>query len=349
MLLTERSSIAQRAATCPDGEQQLIRDAIRTRTVIWTQEPMAEYAPLHDTAAATVPTDPKLQVRASASKWNKEAADSRVPIYVSTTVQSVFARDSACLTFQTVIEVDFKYDVKPFLEALASNAGIDLDRGVVEARALQVPWVITNALECQEFRTHHFFRVKSSADAPGAAESSMYGCPENTASNVTKAQIDANVVVKHEKYTISAKLRYMCRPELEPFDDLYFFIKLATDGRPGTECIKLIFHQTDCSFNGLKRALGDFEAVGDVRCLDISFTHTYSGAYPRLYRYIFQRFHHPWLEEWIKFYFVSCMLLAVRTRYFGNDAPDVKLPTSNSRLSRPDQRHAGAYPPRLLR
>ena len=39
----------------------------------------------------------------------------------------------------------------------------------------------------------------------------------------------------------------------DPFDDIYLFVKIATTGKPGTECTYFYFDENDCGFSGLER------------------------------------------------------------------------------------------------
>ena len=104
---------------------------------------------------------------------------------------------------------------------------------------------------------------------------SIYRTPENVAPEATLDQIQRGLVVKYEKHSMCATLRYLSHTELDPFDEIYAFIKVATDGRPGTEKTKLIFDLKDNSFDGLNSFLGEYTPAGETEHLDSV------GAYQR--------------------------------------------------------------------
>ena len=249
--------------------------------------------------------------KAGARSWDQDATHGCLNVYVSMTVQSIFGMDKSKMTCDMFIELDFKYDAGAYCKAFGSSPGITGDAAtsakdaLIQAEALKMPWLILNALSVKEMRTNHFFRVKSSPDDPGAESMSIYRTPENVAPEATLDQIQRGLVVKYEKHSMCATLRYLSHTELDPFDEIYAFIKVATDGRPGTEKTKLIFDLKDNSFDGLKSSLGEYTPAGETEHLDFRRSLP-EGAYPRIY--VFQRFEHRWFESFLEFYFTSYLL-----------------------------------------
>ena len=284
--------------------------------------------------------------------------------YCSITVQNVFALDKSANTYQCFFELDFKYEVNQYLDVFSrSSVEVD-DADNVSANSFQIPWIIPNALEKTVERESHFFRVKEKKEDPGPKEMSMYddeddriridkktGLPRAEQSRIAHSvrmdQITSGLVVKHEKIVMTATLRYNTDSSLEPLDEIFACIKVATDGRPGTKRTKFILAESDCSFDGFEQGLAGYEPYrapmkqglagkgscweslfrrllafcswhskmreglgkAEVFALTFDFEQSYSGQYPRIY--FFQRFKHPfhvWWEDYFRYYLTSYTL-----------------------------------------
>ena len=70
---------------------------------------------------------------------------------------------------------------------------------------------------------------------------SIYGTPGNVKYTVPMEQIQSMSVVKYEKYSMSAELRYLTTPFNGPWDEIFALIKVTTNGHPGTEFTKFVF------------------------------------------------------------------------------------------------------------
>ena len=281
--------------------------------------------------------------------------------YCSITVQNVFALDKSANTYQCFFELDFKYEVNQYLDVFSrSSVEVDDDDNV-SANSFQIPWIIPNALEKTVERESHFFRVKEKKEDPGPKEMSMYDDDDDRirldkktgrlraeqsriAHSVRMDQIISGLVVKHEKIVMTATLRYNTDSSLEPLDQIFACIKVATDGRPGTKRTKIILAESDCSFDGFEQGLAGYEPYrapmkqglagkgaslfrrllalcswhskmreglgkAEVFALTFDFEQSYSGQYPRIY--FFQRFKHPnhvWWEDYFRYYLTSYVL-----------------------------------------
>ena len=334
------------------------------------KRPHAAHAAYPDQSAEE--TDAKATVKAMNATLEKEqakiakakaAADSLLLAYCSITVQNVFALDKRANTYQCFFELDFKYEVNQYLEVFGTSSVKADDADIVSADTFQIPWIIPNALEKTVERENHFFRVKEKKDDPGPDEMSMYDDESDLIDKRTDSttdslraehstiehsvkmdEITSGLVVKHEKIVMTATLRYNTDSSLEPLDQIFACIKVATDGRPGTKRTKFILAESDCSFDGFEQGLAGYEPYrapmkqglagkgaslfrrllalcswhskmreglgkAEVFALTFDFEQSYSGQYPRIY--FFQRFKHPfhvWWEDYFRYYLTSYTL-----------------------------------------
>lgn len=181
-------------------------------------------------------------------------------IHCSTTVQSVFALDKVAMTYQCFFEFDFKYDMARYVQLFDAERA---DKPYKSSDA-KVPWIITNARSHAIMNENHFFRVKS--DPQESTEMmSIYGTPGNVKYTVPMEQIQSMSVVKYEKYSMSAELRYLTTPFNGPWDEIFALIKVTTNGHPGTEFTKFVFSgSADNSGAGFDQPLGEYTG----KCFD---------------------------------------------------------------------------------
>ena len=176
-------------------------------------------------------------------------------IHCSTTVQSVFALDKDAMTYQCFFELDFKYDMARYVQ-LFPPSFIEKERAYKSSDA-KVPWIVTNTRSYDITNENHFFRVKSSPQE-STEEMSIYGTPGNVKDTVPMEQIQSMSVVKYEKYSMSAELRYLTTPFNGPWDEIFAFIKVTTNGHPGTEFTRFVFDSADNSGAGFNQTLGEY-------------------------------------------------------------------------------------------
>ena len=181
-------------------------------------------------------------------------------IHCSTTVQSVFALDKDAMTYQCFFEFDFKYDMARYVQ-LFDEERADNDYKSSDAK---VPWIVTNARSHTIMNENHFFRGKSDPQE-STEKMSIYGTPGNVKYTATMEQIQSMRVVKYEKYSMSAELRYLTTPFNGPWDEIFAFIKVTTNGHPGTEFTKFVFSgSADNSGAGFDQTLGEYTG----KCFD---------------------------------------------------------------------------------
>lgn len=229
---------------------------------------------------------------------------SRCNVAVSMTVQNMLTLDQENMTFTAMLEIDFKYKLKDFID-LFKLGHLDL-----EASNFEFPYIICNMVASEELRSTHFFRtIEGDQREIKAHETSMYGDPDSV-KHTLDPNTDTGNLIKCEKHCITGTFRYHSNSAHQPFDEIFAFLKLATDGRPGTEYTTLTFHDSDSSFVAFRKNIRDYFPIDDPVPLDVAMSHEYkerSGpTYPRVY--VFQRFRHRWLEDLMKFYILPACL-----------------------------------------
>jgi len=84
---------------------------------------------------------------------------------------------------------------------------------------------------------------------------------------------DISKTIKCEKYCLVGTYHYHSNGSHQPFDEIFTFFKIATDGRPGMENLTLKFHMEDSSFVAFCKQIRDYEAVDDPVPLDVDMSH----------------------------------------------------------------------------
>jgi hypothetical protein len=244
---------------------------------------------------------------------------------VSLTFHTTSNMDKNTQTFACNVELDFKYPVGQYFDAFPSELLAEKGQKIF-AGDVRMPYYFPNATDVTVNAETHLFKYVS--EEPG--KFSMYGGPNDCASYIladpflkTEKQrktkdsssaclplVDGRQVFKIEKYCMNLVLTYVTNPIYDPFDDIYLFVKIATTGKPGTECTYFYFDENDCGFSGLERDIGSYSPLGKHQVTTVSFGHEYEGSYPRVY--LSQRIYHHSFEDSIKFYLfppLMCILM----------------------------------------
>jgi len=181
----------------------------------------------------------------------------------------------------------------------------------LRAEDFQFPFQISNMVQKDEqVSVDHFFRLTTNANAH-PKDVSMRKNRWN-AKRTINGDIDRSKVIKCEKYYIIGSFQYHSRYIHEPFDEVFAFIKIATDRRPGTELIRLIFDDEDSSYESFSRWIRDYFPTGSPVPIDITMSNNMNKMtsdnhiYPRAY--IFQRFSHNSYESVAKFYILPAIM-----------------------------------------
>mmetsp|Transcript_16726 Transcript_16726/g.31694 ORF Transcript_16726/g.31694 Transcript_16726/m.31694 type:complete len:407 (-) Transcript_16726:89-1309(-) len=261
--------------------------------------------------ASTEASDDANEIRAGVTNRS-----SLCDVSISMTIQNMLTLDPENMTYTAMFEIDFKYRLKDYIDLF------QLHDKELDAENFQFPFIICNTVETEELRSNHFFRVCD--ENTKASDVSMYGDPINVKSRLTNEN-DVSKAIKCEKYCLVGTYRYHSNGTHQPFDEIFTFFKIATDGRPGTEYLTLKFHDDDSSFVAFRKQVRDYVAVDDPVALDVDMSHEYNESsgptYPRVY--LFQRFRHRSLEDFLKFYLLpSCLpiLLIFSAQDNGSDS-----------------------------
>lgn len=245
---------------------------------------------------------PKVEVMTdldSVSQFKKSS--SLCDVAVSMTVQNMLTLDPENMTFTAMFEIDFKYNLKDFIDLF------QLQGEEKKAENFEFPYIVCNTVEQEILRSNHFFRLCDGYT--DATDVSMYGDPKSVRTSLSNND-DISKVIKCEKYCVVGTYRYHSDGSHQPFDEIFAFFKIATDGRPGTEYTTLKFHNSDSSFVAFRKEIRDYVSVDDPVPLDVDMSHEYKESsgptYPRVY--LFQRFRHRWLEDVLKFYILRKFL-----------------------------------------
>lgn len=237
---------------------------------------------------------------------NMDCIGGPLDVSFSMTVQNMLTLNTDNMTFTAMLEIDFKYSLSKFIELFEMN-DVELDAGNFE-----FPYIICNMAESQIIRSNHFFRLADDEDVQ-PWQVSMYGSPKTTKRKLKPGQddhVDLSKVIKCEKICMIGTFRYHSKYLHQPFDEIFAFFKIATDGRPGTESIKMFFHESDSSFVAFRKQIRDYVPIGDPIPLDIAMSHEYKNgggpSYPRVY--LVQRFRHQPFEDVVKFYTLPSLL-----------------------------------------
>lgn len=177
---------------------------------------------------------------------------------------------------------------------------------LLKAEEICIPYIVTNAVKIAEQRVSHFFKSKEKGDGG----LSMYGSPGLCSGSCERSDF-ANRW-KCEKHSLVATMSFYTNARHRPFDEIFLFVKIATDGRPGTEVTRFTFDRDDSSFGGFLKDVGGFKHATDYPCVnEIDIAHTYnpSGGYPRVY--ISMRYKYSPLLDVLKFYCIPSMLFVL--------------------------------------
>jgi hypothetical protein len=185
-------------------------------------------------------------------------------------------------TLQMIAEIDFKYQtgevlpvVPTILDGFNPAATDQTDSRDVSPSELGFPFVFTNAVELTIHRELHFFK-KTAAGSDGSDDSvnppSMYGgegveAGHRSLSDLLCDKDQTAIFWKCEKYFVTVKLSAWINDSDIPFANLGMFVKLGTNGAPGTESLHLSWDTADsiCRF---PTAIGHFDAVEIAENLD---------------------------------------------------------------------------------
>lgn len=243
------------------------------------------------------------------SVYEDKKSSSLCDVAVSMTVQNMLTLDPENMTFTAMFEIDFKYNLKEFTDLF------QLQDEEMKAENFEFPYIICNTVEQDVLRSNHFFRLcDNNTEATGV---SMYGDPNSVKTSLSD-DVDISKVIKCEKHCVVGTYRYHSEGSHQPFDEIFAFFKIATDGRPGTEYTTLKFHNSDSSFVAFRKDIRDYTSVDDPVPLDVDMSHEYKESsgptYPRVY--LFQRFKHRWLEDVLKFYILRKSPYCVNLFFF---------------------------------
>lgn len=237
----------------------------------------------------------------------KSSFSSRCDVAVSMTVQNMLTLDPENMTFTAMLEIDFKYRLQDFMNLFQLH-DVELD-----PKNFEFPYIICNMCESEGIRSNHFFRMSDKTNKVHPADVSMYGEPETAKYSLDRNNdeaLDLSTVIKCEKHCLVGTFRYHSKYAHQPFDEIFAFFKMATDGRPGTEYITMKFDDSDSSFVAFRKAIRDYIPLDDPVALDVDMSHEYKEAtgptYPRVY--LFQRLKHRSFADFIKFYVLPSLL-----------------------------------------
>lgn len=242
---------------------------------------------------------------------------------VSMTVQSVLALSTGEGSFTCYLELDFKYPVSEFLDTFPGFNDTHQNK-VYDAEDIKMPYIITNALANEIHSETHFFRhvpkLSETDKGKSSSDVSMYGNPSTVCQQATR---EGNFI-KCEKYVMTLTTALHTVKKHKPYDQLYLFLKLATDGRPGTEQTRFVFDRADSGFNGFSKPIGGYNPIDSeptINSINIQFSEgeEQSGVYPRVY--VSMRYGKPIFTNVLKFYMIpaAIFVLLVIDRVEGAD------------------------------
>eukprot|EP01084_Bolivina_argentea_P314078 543991_1 len=145
----------------------------------------------------------------------------------------------------------------------------------------------------------------------------MYGVDLNELNIMTKRQKydksnDQLKTFKIEMHQYNAVLKLNTVPAIDPFLSLFFCIKLAMDGTPGSEMTQFKPSKENCCFPGCRKRIGSFER-GEVATREFRITTSY-GEYSRLYM-IFSYAKSPY-EDIAKYYILPLLINLFTIGYY---------------------------------
>eukprot|EP01084_Bolivina_argentea_P314076 543988_1 len=145
----------------------------------------------------------------------------------------------------------------------------------------------------------------------------MYGVDLNELNIMTKRQKydksnDQLKTFKIEMHQYNAVLKLNTVPAIDPFLSLFFCIKLAMDGTPGSEMTVFKPSQSDLHFPGCRKKIGSFvKGQASVREYRIACAY---GEYSRLY-FIFEYTKSPY-EDIAKYYILPLLINLFTIGYY---------------------------------
>lgn len=268
----------------------------------------------------------------------RPAKEKKPMIYVSITAHSITAMDTQAQHFSAFFELDFMFNLKEIMgtvmpcffdldvtnwqtsdgEPLSTNKGTqrrmsEAINANVAPKDVKIPFILLNATRYEITRENHFFKVADKGGGKLPEGMSMYCDPEKVR---TTAEPSDELIWKCEKYCITGAFKYFTKEFLYPFGDATFMIKIATDGRPGSEKLGMEVNRNDCSYPAFSRFVFGYTPYPDDKkpnapmvlydLPEIQQQYVDSKTYPRCYMLV--PCSRSAIEDWLKFYAIPAVV-----------------------------------------